>query len=159
MQPLPSSQGSAVLLLTQPLAGSQLSAVHALPSSQSGAEPPTQDPPLHVSPVVHALSSLQGLLLLLWVQPLPGSQPSVMQTLLLLQLGAGPPAQPPPLQASAVVHAFPSLHGSLLSRCVHPVTGLQPSSVHAFESSQFGDEPDWHLPATHCSTPSQTVLF
>src|SRR5436190_15801796 len=109
VQPLPSSQGSVVLLLTQPLAGSQLSAVHALPSSQLGPGPPAHDPPVHASPVVQALSSLHGLLLLLWVQPLLGSQPSVMQTLLLLQLGAGPPAQLPPLQASAVVHAFPSL--------------------------------------------------
>src|SRR3990172_1154910 len=43
---------------TQPVAGSQLSAVQRVPSSQSGGGPPTQTPDaLHVSPVVQPLPS------------------------------------------------------------------------------------------------------
>ena len=64
--------------------------------------------------VVQALSSLQGAVLLALTQPVPTSQLSLVQLLLSLQLGAGPPAQAPALQASAVVQALPSLHGALL---------------------------------------------
>jgi hypothetical protein len=64
-------------------------------------------------------------------------QVSVVQTLLLLQLGGGPPTQTLPLQASPVVQPLLSLHGSLLARCVHPVCRLQPSSVHPLLSLQL----------------------
>jgi hypothetical protein len=41
-----------------PEAGSQLSAVHEIASSQLMGFPAWQIPPLHVSPLVHALESL-----------------------------------------------------------------------------------------------------
>jgi hypothetical protein len=44
----------------QPFAGSQLSSVQGLPSSQFGAEPPTHEPPEQASLVVQALLSSQG---------------------------------------------------------------------------------------------------
>jgi len=57
---LPSSQGAALLVWTHPVAGSQLSSVQILPSSQFGGGPPTQAPLLHVSSVVQASPSSQG---------------------------------------------------------------------------------------------------
>src|SRR5439155_604420 len=107
-------------VLTHPVVGSQLSSVQAIPSLQLGAAPPTQAPPLQVSPVVQALPSLQGLVLLVCVQPVAGLQPSVVQTLPSSQLGAVPPTQVPPLQVSPVVQAFPSLQGLVLLVCVEP---------------------------------------
>src|SRR5947207_1174631 len=60
VQVLPSSQGAALFVWVQPLAGLQPSSVQALPSLQSGAGPPTQAPARQVSPVVQALPSSQG---------------------------------------------------------------------------------------------------
>ena len=65
----------------QPPAVSQLSAVHALPSSQSGGGPPLHDPPLQVSLVVQALPSVHGALLLAYAQPVAGLQASSVQGL------------------------------------------------------------------------------
>ena len=83
---------------TQPVARSHDSVVHALLSSQSGGGPPTQEPPEHLSAVVQALPSSQDTVLFECVQPVAGLQPSVVQTLLSLQSGGGPPAQLPPEQ-------------------------------------------------------------
>ena len=80
----------------QPLAGMQLSFVQTFPSSQLGAGPPTQPPPLQVSLVVQNEPSSHGAVLLLFVQPVLVLHPSSVQTLLSLQLGAGPPTQIPP---------------------------------------------------------------
>jgi hypothetical protein len=63
VQPLPSSHAAVLLAWTHPVAGLHESSVHALPSSQPSAGPPTQDPPLHVSIVVHAFPSLQAAVL------------------------------------------------------------------------------------------------
>jgi hypothetical protein len=61
---LPSSHGSLLATFLQPLAGSQPSSVQRLPSLQLGGGPPTQVPaPSQWSPVVHALPSLQGVVL------------------------------------------------------------------------------------------------
>src|SRR5438067_10640580 len=95
--------------------------VHLLPSSQFVAGPPTHVPPLQVSPVVQAFPSLQGLVLLVCVQPVAGLQPSVVQTLPSSQLGAVPPTQVPPLQASLVVQALPLLQGLALRVVVQQV--------------------------------------
>ena len=62
LQALPSEQalpaGSGACLT--PVAGSQLSVVHRLPSSTGGAVPPEQTPaPLQTSTTLHALSSEQ----------------------------------------------------------------------------------------------------
>src|SRR6266481_1479572 len=91
---------------TQPVASLQESVVQALPSLQFGGGPPTQLPPLQVSLVVQALLSLHGLVLLVWTHPVAGLHVSVVQTLLSLQFGAGPPTQLPPLQVSLVVQAL-----------------------------------------------------
>src|SRR5438128_12077597 len=80
-----------------------------LPSSQLVAAAPTHPPPLQVSPLVQALPSSQGLVLLVCVQPVAGLQPSVVQTLPSSQLGAAPPTHVPPLQVSFAVQASPSL--------------------------------------------------
>jgi hypothetical protein len=115
VQPLPSSaQGAVLLVFTQPAAVSQLSSVQPLLSSQLRAAPPTQAPAAHVSLVVQALPSLQAAVLLVWVQPVVGSQASSVQPLASLQSGAGPPTQLPPAQASSVVQALPSLQGAVL---------------------------------------------
>src|SRR5207249_2424340 len=110
------------------------------------APPPVQVPPLQVSLVVQALPSLQGAVLLVWTQPVARSQPSSVQPLPSLQFGAGPPMQRPPLQASLVVQALPSLHGAVLLVCAQPVDGLQVSSVQRLPSSQLGAAPPTHRP-------------
>jgi hypothetical protein len=72
---------------TQPLAESQVSSVQTFPSSQFGADPPTQAPPLQVSPKVQGSPSSQEDVLGLFVQAsLFSSQASSVQGLLSLQL-------------------------------------------------------------------------
>jgi hypothetical protein len=133
------------------VAGSHDSSVHALLSSQSGGEPPTQEPPEHLSAVVHALPSSQDSVLFECLQPLAGSQLSSVQPLLSLQLGGGPPTQFPLEQWSLVVHALPSLQAAVLSLWTHPVAGLQESSVHTSPSLQLGAGPPTQLPPEHLS--------
>jgi len=157
VQALPSPQGAVLFVCTQPPDGLQLSSVQTLPSSQLGGAPPTQAPPLHVSLVVQALPSLHGALLLVWTQPVAGSQPSSVQPLPSLQFGAGPPMQRPPLQASLVVQALPSLHGSVLLPWTQPVVGLQLSSVQRLSSSQFGAGPPTQLPWLQVSLVVQAL--
>src|SRR5436305_1848151 len=82
LQKMSSLHGAVLLTWPQPVAGSHVSAVQALLSLQFGAAPPTQVPPEHVSPVVHALLSSHGAVLFVWTQrPLVASQVSVVQTL------------------------------------------------------------------------------
>jgi len=114
VQALWSSQGSLLLVKTQPLPESQVSVVHPLPSSHTGGPPPTQAPLEQVSLVVQASPSLQAATLFTFTQPLAGSQESSVQTLPSLQSGAAPPTQVPPAQASLVVQASPSSHGPIL---------------------------------------------
>jgi len=80
---------------------------------------------------------LHDAVLFVCVQPEVGLQPSSVQTSLSLQLGGGPPTHVPPLQASAVVQASLSLHGSVLFRC-RQALAKQTSSVHGLASSQSG---------------------
>jgi hypothetical protein len=82
------------------------------------------------------LLSLHGLVLFVCTQPVDGLQVSVVQTLLLLQLGGGPPTHWPPLHASPVVQALLSLHGALLLVKTQPVAGLQVSLVQTLLSLQ-----------------------
>src|SRR6266849_2108169 len=151
VQAFPSLQGPVLLVCTQPVAGTQLSSVQTLPSSQLGAGPPTQVPPLHASLVVQAFPSLHGLVLLVCTQPVCVLQVSVVQTLPSSQLGAGPPTHVPLAQVSLVVQAFPSLQGLVLLICVHPLAGLQASVVQTFPSSQLGAGPPTHAPAAQVS--------
>src|SRR5438876_823450 len=146
VQAFPSLQGSVVRGCVQPVAGLQPSVVQTLPSSQFGAAPPTHVPPLQASPVVQGLPSLQGLVLLVCVQPVAGLQPSVVQTLPSSQLGAAPPTHVPPLQVSPVVQAFPSLqafpsrfvkeHRPLRTWLGSDRFGSQKLSVHTVSAAQ-----------------------
>src|SRR2546427_499501 len=95
---------------TQPVAGSQVSVVQMLLSSQTTGVPGWQVPPPHVSPVVHALPSSHAFVLFLKTQPVAGSQVSVVQTLLSLQTAGAPGWQMPPPQVSPDVQGFPSSH-------------------------------------------------
>jgi hypothetical protein len=90
LQKSASSQGAVLLACTHPLAGLHESFVHTLPSSQFGAAPPTHTPPAHVSLVVHALPSLQALVLFAWAQPVAGTHESFVHTLASSQLRAVP---------------------------------------------------------------------
>jgi hypothetical protein len=59
---------------------------------------------------------------------MPGSQESLVQTLLSLQSAAGPATQAPFAHASVVVHAFPSLQAAPLGLAgseQRPVPGSQ----------------------------------
>ena len=114
VQASPSLHGAVLCAWTQPAAGSQLSSVQTLPSSQPRGDPATQTPPLQESTVVHGLPSLQEAVLLAWAQPEAGSQLSSVHTFPSSQSGAGPPTQAPPLQVSAVVQASASSHELVL---------------------------------------------
>ena len=101
--------------------------MQSFPSSQLRGGPPRQIPPPHASFVVHGLPSSQGFVfgVPLW--------------------------QPPPPHVSALVHPFPSSHGAVLLACMHPVAGLQVSSVQRLLSSQLRGGPPWHTPPPHTS--------
>src|SRR5204862_6714367 len=141
-----SSQSTPVWRQPPATVGSHVSTVHLLPSSQFFAEPPTHAPPLQASVVVQGLPSLQGLVLLVCVQPVAGLQPSVVQTLPSSQLGAAPPTHVPPLQASFVVQASPSLqafpsrfvkeHRPLRTWVGSSRCGSQKLSVHTVSAAQ-----------------------
>lgn len=135
----------------------QKSSVHRLSSSQLGRWPGMQLPFKQTSGVVQGLPSLQVLVLLAWVHPVAGLQPSSVQTLPSLQFGAGPPTHEPPEHASPVVHAFPSEHGLLLSAWVHPEAGLQPSSVQMFASSQLSEARPTQVPLAQTSPLVQAL--
>src|SRR5439155_1901071 len=104
-----------------------------------------------VSSVVHLLWSSQGAVLGLLTQlPVPGSQPSSVQTLSSSQFGGGPPTQPPFWQASSVVQASPSLQAVPLAFAGFehaPVAGLQvPAVWHWSEAVQAARLPPVHWP-------------
>ena len=115
VQALLSLQEAVLLACVQPVAGLQASFVHTLPSSQLGAAPPTQVPPLHVSLVVHALPSLHGAVLLVYTQPVAGTQVSFVQGLLSLQVSGVPGWQIPEEQVSVPSHKSASAQTLVLS--------------------------------------------
>jgi len=100
VQTLPSEQLAVVSLWTQPLTGSQVSAVHGFRSSQLATEPGTHAPPLQMSPTVQPLLSLQPSLFSRNVQPAARSQESVVQGLPSLQGSDAPGAHTPAAQVS-----------------------------------------------------------
>jgi glyoxylate utilization-related uncharacterized protein len=114
VQASPSVHEALLLTYTQPEAGLHESSVQTLPSSQASGAPPTHVPPEHVSFVVQTLPSLHGLVLFTYAQPDEGLHESFVHKFPSLQFSGGPPAHAPPEHVSAVVHALPSLHGSLL---------------------------------------------
>ena len=74
-------------------------------------------PPLHVSPVVQTLPSLQGAVLLTCWQPPIGSHESFVHGFPSSQLTAVPGWHVPPPQTSPFVQTLPSLHGAVLFAC------------------------------------------
>ena len=114
VQALLSLHAWVLFVKTQPLAGSQLSSVHRLPSSQTKALPGTHTELLHKSPVVQALPSSQAWTLARWLQPLAGSQASSVQMFLSSHAIGAPGWQVPPAQTSLSVQAFLSLQSAKL---------------------------------------------
>ena len=144
------------------------SSVHGLLSSQFNAPAPGwQVPPLHVSPVVHALLSSQAAVLFVKTQPEAGTQVSVVHTLPSLQTTAVPAWQFPPPHVSPVVHAFWSSHAAVLFVKTQPEAGAQVSVVHTLLSLQTSvPVPGSQLPPEQVSPVVQafpssqaTVLF
>src|SRR2546422_714246 len=132
VQALPSSHAAVLLVWTAPVAGLHVSSVQGLPSSTTrGPAAACVVPPPRRTPVVQALPSLHGAVLLVWTAPVAGLHVSSVQTLLSSTTRAPAPGwQLPPPQVSPVVQALPSLHGAVLLVWTAPVAGLHVSSVH-----------------------------
>lgn len=152
VQPLASSQATALFFCVQPDNGLQSSSVQGLPSSQTLAIPPLHLPPAHLSFSVHKLPSLHPAALLLNRHELIGSQVSVVQTLLSSQSLALPGVHAEFLQTSLKVQALPSLHSLLLAAWTQPLSLSQLSSVQLLPSAQLGATPPAHCPSLHAST-------
>jgi hypothetical protein len=147
-------------VLAQPKTGSQPSVVQALPSSQSSAVPAVHTPPwqvsspLQTSPSAHGVPFATGV----FVQPVSGSQVSVVQTLLSSQLSGAPAVQTPAWQVSSPLQRSPSVHGVPFATGVleHPKMGSQLSVVQTLPSSQSSGVPAVQAPAWQVSSPLQT---
>jgi len=141
---LASSQGLLFVACRHPVAGSQLSLVHRLPSSQLGGELPMQNPPEHLSTVVQAFPSLQAAWLFLCMHPATGSHQSSEHTLASLQFTGAMPTQLPEEHLSVAVQTLLSSHGTELGVKTQPVFGAQESSVHKLLSAHFFAWPGRH---------------
>jgi hypothetical protein len=154
----PSSQDAVLFVWTQPVAGSQLSSVHGLLSSQFNAPVPGwQLPPAQTSPVVQKLPSSHAAVLFVKTQPVAGLQLSVVQALLSLQTTAEPGTHTPPPHVSPKVQAFPSLHGFVLFVKTQPEAGLQLSSVHGLLSLHTTGVPGLQTPPPQVSPAVQAL--
>jgi hypothetical protein len=71
-----------------------------------------------------------------WMTPVAGSQESIVQGF-ASSTPTSEPLQTPAEHESPEVHVLPSLQGTALSECAHPVSGAHESSVHTLPSSQF----------------------
>ncbi len=142
----------------QPFLASQASSVHMLLSSQPIAAPGTHWLSWQMSPSVQVLLSVHGALLAVWVQPLPALQASSVHKLASLQSIFLPPMHDLPAQLSALVHASPSSHGTVLGMCAQPLTASHESSVHKLLSSHATAAPGWQLPPWHTSLSVQALL-
>jgi len=164
LQTLPSLQ--AVPLSTgvwpQPKVGLQESVVQTLESLQSSGLPAVQVPLWQVSVPLQALASAQVVPLstAVWVQPVAGLQPSVVQTLESSQLGAVPAVQTPAWQVSAPSQALPSLHEVPFNTgvVVQPKVVLQLSVVQALPSLHVSGVPLVQVPLWQVSVPLQTLV-
>ena len=107
-----------IVVKTHPVAGLQLSAVHALPSSQVRGAPGRQRPSTQPSPTVQASPSLQGISALV-----PAQTPRVHVSVMVQGLWSShapplvplPERQAPPLQWSLAVQALPSSQGTVFA--------------------------------------------
>jgi len=146
-----SSQGAALGVFTQPVAGSHASSVQMFTSSQSSAGPGTQSPPAQASSSVHGSPSEQGPAWSCHTQPDAGSQRSLVQGLPSSQSRDPAPTHAPPAQVSVTVHAFWSSQDAALNVWTQPVAGSHESSVHGFPSSQSSGGPGAQAPPAHAS--------
>lgn len=153
----PSLQTTALLAKTQPVSVLHESFVHELLSLQVTGAPETQVPPLHASPLVHALLSEQPRLLLALTHPVPLLQLSVVQASPSSQLRLAPGWHAPPRQTSPVVQALPSEQVVELLACAQPLSVLHESSVQTLLSSQSTPAPDWHEPPLQVSPLVQAL--
>jgi hypothetical protein len=136
VQALLSSQGAALLLYTHPVVGSHPSSVQILLSLQTTGVSGWQEPPAQASPVVQALLSLQGAVLLVYWQPIPAVQTSSVQMLVSLQrVLLGVPLHEKPEQVSFWVQAIWSLQVSPLQS--ESVQSVSPSPSLSRPSLQF----------------------
>jgi hypothetical protein len=135
--------------------------VQGLPSLQSGAGPPTQEPDAQVSPVVQAEPSSQlspsgrvGL----EQMPVAGSQtPASWQLSRAVQMTGSPPTQIPALQVSLRVQASRSSQiAPVFGVWTQPLPGSHESSVHGSPSSQPGPGPPLQTPAWQVSAVVHT---
>jgi hypothetical protein len=141
LQTLPSVQdepfGSGVA--TQPLTGLQESVVQTFPSLQLRAVPGVQVPLWQTSSPLHTVLSAHELPLATGVvkQPMIGSQESVVQTLLSLQLGGVPEVHTPDWQVSPPLQTSPSAHDApLASVGLLQTPPVHTSLVHGLPSAQ-----------------------
>src|SRR5262249_33760444 len=132
VQTLLSLHPAEMSVWTHPIAGSHESAVHALPSLQFGAGPPTHAPFLHLSAVVQALPSLQASVL----NPVTGHTPAPSHPF-AFTVQMFPSSQAVPAgsnwhvdEQQSPLSVLPSSHCSPMSRTPLPQTGaICPSRV------------------------------
>src|SRR5262245_12207165 len=135
--------------------------VQGLLSLQLSGVPAVQMPAWQVSVPLHTLPSLHDVPFATGVfrQPATGSQVSVVQGLLSLQLSGVPAVQVPAWHGSSPLHAFSSLQEVPFATtvCWQPATGSQVSVVHGLLSSQLSGVPAVQVPAWHVSSPLHTL--
>ena len=95
VQALLSVQAAVVWTKLQPVAGTQMSCVHGLPSLHTTLAPPSQPPSTHKSALVQAFPSVQLSAFALYMQPETGEQLSVEHGLPSSQLVGLPGRQTP----------------------------------------------------------------
>jgi hypothetical protein len=146
-----------------PATGSQLSAVHGLPSSVAGGVPGLHIPTWQVSRPLHTVASSQAVpfVTAVWITPATGSHESAVHELPSSMAGGVPAMHMPlalhvswPSQTVASSQAVPAFTGV----CVTPVVGAHESAVHGLPSVVVGGVPAMQLPpALHVSCPLHTV--
>jgi hypothetical protein len=132
---------------------SQMSVVHALPSSQPG-RPPTHAPATQVSAPLQGSPSSHDAATGECTQPLVESHASAVQTLRSSQSRSVATMQIPCWQRPPL-HASPVLHGPAFGACAQPLAGSHESSVHTLLSSQSRGVPAVQAPSAQISVPSQ----
>lgn len=157
MQTLASLQAPLVGTKTQPVAASQLSAVHGLLSVQFCCGPGTQDPPAQPSPTVQALLSSQVPSLATNEHPVAPKQASTVHGLPSTHVRAAPGTQMPCWQVSLTVQLSPSLHVPAHGVKLQPLAAVHPSSVQGKPSLHVLGLPPLHEPLAQVSPSVQAL--